>query len=58
MHEQMKHADNTSDSLNPKECSEDLSIDGRITLKQLLQKDWVCGMGLIGPRREKNGKIL
>ena len=53
MHGQMKHADNSSDNLNPKECSEDLGIDGRITLKQLLQKDLVCGLGLIGVRQKK-----
>jgi hypothetical protein len=51
MHGQMKHADNSSDNLNSKECSEDLGIDGKITLKQLLQKDLVCGLSLIGARQ-------
>jgi len=58
MYGQMKHADISTDSVNTKECSDDLGIDGRITLKQLLQKDLVCGLGLIGGRQKTYKKIL
>jgi hypothetical protein len=49
MHGQMS----MSDILNSEECLEDLGIDGRITMKQLLQKYLLCGLGLVGGRQKK-----